>query len=181
MRGRHDILEAQGKKGLHGKEVTKHRHPLLEHEGQRRATGFASCSYCCCSVARSRLTLCDPIVWSIPDSSVFHYLLEFAHTHICWVVQLLGTVIKTVSRLWCCAVLCLATQLCLTLCNPMDSSVHGILQARILEWVAMPSSRESSQPQAVVVQSNFIYLWTSLQHTIFYFFHLFHRRKNSNE
>ena len=35
-------------------------------------------------------------------------------------------------------------QSCLTLCNPMDcslpgSSVHGILQARILEWVAMPS------------------------------------------
>ena len=30
-------------------------------------------------------------------------------------------------------------------CNPPGSSVHGILQARILEWVAMPSSRESSQ------------------------------------
>ena len=42
-------------------------------------------------------------------------------------------------------------QSCLTLCDPMDcnppaSSVHGILQARILEWVAMPSSRGSSQP-----------------------------------
>ena len=38
------------------------------------------------------------------------------------------------------------------LCNPMDcgplgSSVHGILQARILDWVAMPSSRGSSQPR----------------------------------
>ena len=38
----------------------------------------------------------------------------------------------------------------LTLCDPMnysltESSVHGILQARILEWVVMPSSRESSQ------------------------------------
>ena len=31
-------------------------------------------------------------------------------------------------------------------CSPPDSSVHGILQARILEWVAMPSSRGSSQP-----------------------------------
>ena len=44
--------------------------------------------------------------------------------------------------------LCLVAQLCLTLCDPMDSSgssVHGILlQARMLEWVAMPSSRESS-------------------------------------
>ena len=40
-------------------------------------------------------------------------------------------------------------QSCPTLCNPMDcsppgSSIHGILQARILEWVSMPSSRGSS-------------------------------------
>ena len=40
-------------------------------------------------------------------------------------------------------------QSCLTLCNSMDCSppgfpVHGILQARILEWVAFPFSRESS-------------------------------------
>ena len=44
------------------------------------------------------------------------------------------------------AVLCLVTQSCLTLCDPMDCSPPGsslsmrILQARILEWVAMPSS-----------------------------------------
>ena len=38
-------------------------------------------------------------------------------------------------------------QLCLTLCNPMDYTVHGILQARILEWVAVPFSRGSSQPR----------------------------------
>ena len=43
-------------------------------------------------------------------------------------------------------------QLCPALCNPINcsppgSSVHGILQARILEWVAMPSSRGSSQPR----------------------------------
>ena len=48
--------------------------------------------------------------------------------------------------------MCLVTQSCLTLCDPVDcsppgSSVHGILQARILEWAAMPSSRESSQPR----------------------------------
>ena len=30
------------------------------------------------------------------------------------------------------------TQLCPTLCNPVDYTVHGILQARILEWVAFP-------------------------------------------
>ena len=43
----------------------------------------------------------------------------------------------------------LVAQSCLTLCNPMDcslpgSSVHGIFQARILEWVAIPFSRGSS-------------------------------------
>ena len=43
-------------------------------------------------------------------------------------------------------VLCSVAQLCPTLCNPMDcslpgSSVHGILQTRVLEWVAMLSSR----------------------------------------
>ena len=32
-------------------------------------------------------------------------------------------------------------------CSPPGSSVHGILQVRILEWVAMPSSRASSQPR----------------------------------
>ena len=32
-------------------------------------------------------------------------------------------------------------QSCLTLCEPMDYTVHGILQARILEWVAFPFSR----------------------------------------
>ena len=38
-------------------------------------------------------------------------------------------------------------QSCLTLCNPVDCTVHGILQARILEWVAIPFSRGSSQPR----------------------------------
>ena len=38
------------------------------------------------------------------------------------------------------------TQSCLTLCDPMDYTVHGILQARILEWVAFPFSRGSSNP-----------------------------------
>ena len=46
----------------------------------------------------------------------------------------------------------LVTQLCSTLCNPMDcsppgSSVHGILQARILEWVAILLCMGSSQPR----------------------------------
>ena len=47
---------------------------------------------------------------------------------------------------------CLVTQSCLTLCDPLNCSlpgfsVHGILQTRIMEWVAMPSSRGSSHPR----------------------------------
>ena len=39
------------------------------------------------------------------------------------------------------------TQSCSTRCNPMDYTVHGILQVRIPEWVAFPFSRGSSQPR----------------------------------
>ena len=45
-------------------------------------------------------------------------------------------------------------QSCPTLCNTMDYTVHGILQARILEWVAVPFSRGSSQPRD----------WTQVSH-----------------
>ena len=38
------------------------------------------------------------------------------------------------------------TRSCPTLCHPMDYTVHGILQARILEWVAFPSSRDLPNP-----------------------------------
>ena len=38
-------------------------------------------------------------------------------------------------------------QSCPTLCYPTDFAVHGTLQARILEWVAFPFSRGSSQPR----------------------------------
>ena len=38
-------------------------------------------------------------------------------------------------------------QSCPTLCNPMDYTVHGILHAKILEWVAFPFSRGFSQPR----------------------------------
>ena len=38
-------------------------------------------------------------------------------------------------------------QLCPTFCDPMDYRVHGILQVRILKWVAFLFSRGSSQPR----------------------------------
>ena len=51
-----------------------------------------------------------------------------------------------------CCCYCLGAQSCPILCNPMDcsppgSSVHGISQARILEWIAISFSKGSSQPR----------------------------------
>ena len=51
---------------------------------------------------------------------------------------------------------CSVTQSCLTVCDAMDcgpsgSSVHGIFQTRILEWVAISSSRGSSLPRIQLV------------------------------
>ena len=51
-----------------------------------------------------------------------------------------------------CVLVLKSLQSCPTFCDPMDYSlpgysVHGILQARILEWVTMPSSKGSSQPR----------------------------------
>ena len=47
------------------------------------------------------------------------------------------------NHAWCMKVK--VTQSCPTLCNRMDPTVQGILQARILEWVAFPFFRESSE------------------------------------
>ena len=64
----------------------------------------------------------------------------------------------------------LVTQLCLTFCDPKDynlpgSSVHGILQARILEWVAITFSRGSSQPrhrtQVSHIAGRFFTIWAT--------------------
>ena len=56
--------------------------------------------------------------------------------------QLLGLC----SRAWV-KVKVKVTQLCPTLCDPIDYTVHGILQAKILEWVVIPFSRGLSQPR----------------------------------
>ena len=55
-------------------------------------------------------------------------------------------------KIWCACMRAKSLQLCASVCNPMDcslpgSSVHGILQARILEWVAVPSSKGSFRPR----------------------------------
>ena len=70
----------------------------------------------------------------------------------------------------CCAVLCLVTQSCPSLCDPWTIAHQaplsmGILQARILEWVAMPSSRGSSQPrdgtQVSHIAGRFFTIWAT--------------------
>ena len=57
------------------------------------------------------------------------------------------------------------TQSCPTLCDPIDHTVQGILQPRILEWVAVPFSRGSSQPrdqtQASRVAGGFSTSWVT--------------------
>ena len=40
---------------------------------------------CCCLVTQSRLTLCDPMDWSMPGFPVLHHLPELAQTHVHWV------------------------------------------------------------------------------------------------
>ena len=70
--------------------------------------------------------------------STLSYIYYFTYTELCS-----GQFI-----LFCC---CLVAKSCLTLwpldCSPSSSSVHGIFQARILEWVAASSSRGYSQPR----------------------------------
>ena len=62
------------------------------------------------------------------------------------------TELKTFTWLTFCSVSVLVAQSCLTLCHSMDCSppdfsIHEILQARILQWMAMPSCRGSSWPR----------------------------------
>ena len=56
-------------------------------------------------------------------------------------------------------------KLCPTLCDPLNYSVHGILQGRILQWVAVPISRGSFQPrdqtQVSCVAGGFFTVWAT--------------------
>ena len=143
----------------------------------------------CCSVAKLRLTLCDPVNCSTPGFPVVHYLPELTQTHVHWVGDAIQPthplaiplssylqpfpasrsfpallLLSHFSHVWphpwdspgkntgvgCHFLLqCIkvkseseVAQSCLTLRHPMDyslpgSSVHGIFQARGLEWGAI--------------------------------------------
>ena len=84
-------------------------------------------------------TLCDPMDWSLPGSSV-HGVLQ---------TRILES--ESESR----------SVMSKTLFDPTDYTVHGILQARILEWVDIPFCRGSSQPrdqtQVSCIAGRFLY------------------------
>ena len=74
-------------------------------------------------------------------------------TYMCWCMYMCAGALKYmcahVRVTMCTHVLCSVGQSCPTLCNSMDcsltdTSVHGILQARILEWAAYPFTRGSN-------------------------------------
>ena len=79
--------------------------------------------------------LCNPWQPLINSLSVFP-ILDFSH---------IWNLIMVCPLCLACFTL-KAAQSCPILCHPVDYTVHGILQARILEWVAVPFSRGSSQP-----------------------------------
>ena len=97
------------------------------------------------------LRFCPDLHLLAPTSSVVE---PSPHWVPSWSVFLLNILLWVILVCVCVRVcVCvLVTQLCPTLCNPMDctlpgSSVHGILQARILKGGAIPFSRGSSQPR----------------------------------
>ena len=100
------------------------------------------------------------LIWKgvrIPLSPTILLIWNFPLSIFPWVVEkLFQSVFSSKIVLWSDYVLetfiLMHAELCLTLCKAMDcslpgSSVHGILQARILEWVATPFSRGSSWPR----------------------------------
>ena len=122
---------------------------------------------CCCSVTKSCLTLYNPVNCSMPGFPVVVLLST-------WVAKLMSTELMMPSNhLILCHLLPPASgsfpmswlfisggqsigqvkmkakvaQSCPTLCDPMVYTIHGILQARILEWVAYPFSRGFSSPR----------------------------------
>ena len=94
---------------------------------------YVSFLFCLCFMCFEALLLgayTFKIITSFWRTDIF-----ITHSHMCFSAMIAPQCVHAKSL-----------QLCPTLCNPMDcnppgSSGHGILQARILEWVAMPSSR----------------------------------------
>ena len=109
------------------------------------------------STSRMLSKVIHGVAWCISTSfflyvdGIFHcmYLPKFIYLFLClWIVKMK------------------VTQSCPTLWNPMDYTFHGILQARILEWVAIPFSRGYSQPrdqtQLPLIAGRFFTDWATM-------------------
>ena len=117
----------------------------ISHGFPRATSGKEHACYC---MSRKRLGF-DPWVGKIPWRREWQSILVFLAGECCGWRSLAGNSpggckeSDMTERL--------STQSCLTLSDPMDCSlpgfsVHALLHARILEWIAIPFSRESSQP-----------------------------------
>ena len=112
-----------------------------------------------------------PLLTGIPNNKLMLYQLPQLNS---------GFFLLVMSIQTCDMVL--VFQSCLTLCSPMDrslpgSSVLGVLQARILEWVAVPSSRGSSSPRDLTWVSRIAGRFSTVRATrelvYFYVFNIF--------
>ena len=109
--------------------------------------------------------------WQKPFLSHMYWVQLLSIFHVVfWFCISLGRGVSSLKLSIPSLCVCLVTQSFLTLCDPVDcsppvSSVHEILQARILEWVAMPSSRGSSQPsnqtQVSCIAGGFFTIWAT--------------------
>ena len=91
----------------------------------------------------------NPHSFHYQDMLVLHQKITRIRAILTFLVPLFQARSDHLSPTCLCAVCCAkSVQLCPTLCDPIGlcSSVHGILQARILEWVAMPSSGDIPDP-----------------------------------
>ena len=143
------------------------------------------CYVCVCAKSLHLcLTLCNPMYYRTPNSSVHGILQAWnpgvgCHALLQGIFQTQGSNPHFLCFLhWQVGSLppappgkpkVLAAQLCPTLCWTLwscpASSVHGILQARILEWVAIPFSRGSSQlrdqTQVSCIAGRFFIIWAT--------------------
>ena len=144
-------------------------------KGKRRLGNWMKLVYVAVVGSLSHVCLfVTPMDCSMPGFPVFHQLPEFAQTSVHWVgdavqpshlllppsppafnlyqywglFQWVGSS-HQVAKVY---VKVKVTQSCPTLCDHMDYTVHGILQAGILELVAFPFSRGSSQPRSLALQ-----------------------------
>ena len=114
------------------------------HDGGRGSQNIAEMFCGALSTPDTSYTLEKPKCLSV--FSVFYFRIS-SSTLSCWVSECWCPCLANYISLVC---LCVKVKVLVTLCNPVDcsppgSSVCGILQARILEWVAMPFSRGISQ------------------------------------